>query len=142
MKEIKVEVTTYKTEYEAADGTRFESEYECKKYENSAALVLLSRLNIIKDHYNISQNFEFIDICDENTYCVVVLRDEKDIMTINQLSHLFGKPIVFTKKDIDKPILIGRYLAGDLSIDNLWFYRLESVVNDLTDGVYTVSKVR
>lgn len=141
MKQIKVEVINYKTEYEAFDGTKFEDFEECRKYENSAALVLLSRLNIIENHISLAEKFDFIDTCDENVYSVVMLRDESDVITISQLTQLFGNKVTFSKKDIDKPILIGRYVVNS-TVDHLWFYKLEDVIKNLTDGIYTVSKVK
>lgn len=44
MKEIKQEVTSTYTAYQAEDGTIFTSSEECQKYETSARAVLLGRL--------------------------------------------------------------------------------------------------
>lgn len=43
MKEISVEQKTYITKWEAADGTQFDSNKECEKYENSAKCVVLTK---------------------------------------------------------------------------------------------------
>lgn len=41
--EIKREVTDIHTYYEAADGTRFENQEECKKYEETAKCIIRSK---------------------------------------------------------------------------------------------------
>ena len=48
MKKVEIEGTTKTIMYEAIDGTRFNNEAECVKYDNTALAVIKSRLKFIK----------------------------------------------------------------------------------------------
>lgn len=45
MKRVEIKETVSKYVWEAIDGTKFNSEEECKKYDNSAEAVLLANYN-------------------------------------------------------------------------------------------------
>lgn len=84
MKEIKREVTSVVTVYQAADGTEFESKEECKMYDNSARCMLYAKYNqkVIKT----KTEFELFGFgSDENTIEVVKLETQADADLITQL---------------------------------------------------------
>ena len=56
MKTIKVEKTIKETLYEAADGTRFNNELECAKYENTAKCVINNKYHNLKYTREIEYN--------------------------------------------------------------------------------------
>ena len=88
MKEISVEQKTYITKWEAADGTQFDSNKECEKYENSAKCVVLAKYNdfIIK----VSNAYEIFKIGSEDCRIDVVrVSDEKAIDAIFQTFCFF-----------------------------------------------------
>ena len=90
MKEIKIEKKSYDIKWEAIDGTQFYSEEECKKYEESAVMVLWARflkLVIAKDNeYNL-----FKAGCEDNEVYVVKMHNEDDMSVVMQL-YLLDNP--------------------------------------------------
>lgn len=72
MKKIEIEGTTKTIMYEAIDGTRFNNEAECVKYDNTALAVIKSRLKFIKktDLCEVAYGYE--------DYTVEVISGSKD----------------------------------------------------------------
>lgn len=139
MKQVEKEIphVERRTVYQAWDGEEFNTQQECEKYEQSAASVVMARLEdcvIAKNYDN-----EIFDCGDENQYKTVVPKTKEDINNINQLYFMFGgkcieKPL-FSYDEISTPIIIG-YRITDCYYDWVWFYKLNGVVKDLTDGKY------
>lgn len=139
MKKIDKEIThvEHKIVYQAWDGEEFNTAEECDKYEQSAASVVMARLEdclIAKNYDN-----EIFDCGDDNQYKTAVPLTEEDIHTLNQLYFMFrgsGKEEpLFSYDEIGTPIIIG-YRITCHSYDWVWFYKLNSVIKELTDGKY------
>lgn len=143
MKIIKKEYINYIEEYEAVDGTIFNSKEECIKYENSAAAVLKSRYKklVIKetDEWNLfkfgSEN-EFID--------VIKLWSEKDIDLVLQLSCLYNPHLKDDLIDKHRKLLEKAYNENTLVFiskgneydTNFWIRTSESEMNDTINELY------
>ena len=87
MKEIQKETKQYVTVYEAVDGTEFTSKEECKKYEESAQCVLMTKYSklVIKS----DTEWELFGVgSDESIVDVVRLNNEHDVNMILQLIAL------------------------------------------------------
>lgn len=84
MKEIKEEIKTYITKYEAIDGTMFNNKEECEKYDNTAKTVLRSKFQKLI----LSETTE-VDLfnagSDENSTYAVKMPTEEDADTVKQL---------------------------------------------------------
>ena len=79
--------------YEATDGTRFDSIEECRKYEDSAQMVLRRRfteLIVGETTEETLWNSGF----DDTTMYIVMIRNEKDVDTVNQ----YGILVTHSKK--------------------------------------------
>lgn len=88
MKEISVEQKTYITKWEAADGTQFDSNKECEKYENSAKCVVLAKYKdfVIKE----SDEYHLFGVGNEDCQVDIVrVPDEKAIDAIFQTFCFF-----------------------------------------------------
>ena len=88
MKEISVEQKTYITKWEAADGTQFDSNKECEKYENSAKCVILAKYKefVIKE----SDEYHLFGVGNEDCQVDIVrVPNEKAIDVIFQAFCFF-----------------------------------------------------
>lgn len=89
MKEIQKEISQHVTVYEAIDGTEFTSKEECKKYEESAKCVLMTKYNklVVKtcSEYDL---FDCIGSEDE-TVDIIKINNLSDIDTILKLIALY-----------------------------------------------------
>ena len=145
MKEITKEVKNTYTVYQAPDGTEFNSKEECKKYEDTAKCLLLTKYKpLVKktvseyDVFNTGSDEYMMDI-------LQYLRDETDIDILIQLHRLYnsGRKInddfynnlrsrlekCFEDKDI---ILIGRGTEYD-GYDNFYVLTtLQEISNNIT----------
>ena len=139
MKKVDKEIThvEHKTVYQAWDGEEFNTQQECERYEQSAASVVMARLEdcvIAKNYDN-----EIFDSEDENQYKTVVPKTKEDIDNINQLYFMFGgkcrEEPLFSYDEISTPIIIG-YRITDCYYDWVWFYKLNGAIKELTDGKY------
>lgn len=90
MKEITREVKSTYIVYQAIDGTEFNSKEECKKYEDTAKCVLLTKYKpLVKktvaeiDIFNTGSDEYMVDI-------LQYLRDEADIDVLIQLHRLYN----------------------------------------------------
>lgn len=128
MKEIKEEIKTYKTKYQAIDGETFDSKEECAKYEGSAKAVLMARYNKLVKKSDSECNFINLG-CDDNDVDVVILKSKEDSNMMKQLYCLMNG---YDIKDEDKygwrtkafnaidkslndndPLLVGKRLYDD-----------------------------
>lgn len=143
MKEIKKEIqkVEYVTKYEAIDGTIFDSYEECKKYDNSARAILLSRYQpLVLDRYTEEDLFN-MGSC-EYSMDIVKMENESHIELILQLVALFNPHLknedinknrdVLTKILKNKDILfIGRGCDYE-NYDAFWIFNsLTGFINDL-----------
>ena len=145
MKEITKEVKNTYTVYQASDGTEFNSKEECKKYEDTAKCLLLTKYRpLVKktvseyDVFNTGSDEYMVDI-------LQCLRDEADIDILIQLHRLYNSSRkinddfynnlrsklnkCFEDKDI---ILIGRGTEYD-GYDNFYVLTsLQEISNNIT----------
>ena len=145
MKEITKEVKNTYTVYQASDGTEFNSVEECKKYEDTAKCLLLTKYKpLVKK--TVSEYNVFNTGSDEYMMDILqCLRDEADIDVLIQLHRLYnsGRKInddfynnlrsrlekCFEDKDI---ILIGRGTEYD-GYDNFYVLTsLQEISNNIT----------
>lgn len=139
MKEIKQEVqrVEYITKYEATDGTLFDDANECRKYENSARAVLLTRYKTLVSNKFYEEGLFGVGSCDYEIEVVKVINPE-DIDLILQLLILYNSHIgkdqerltsyrkqLNTAMEDDDVIFIGR----GYDYDN--FYILDTLTNFL-----------
>lgn len=140
MKEIKQEVqkVEYITKYEATDGTLFDNADECRKYENSACAVLLTRYKNLVTNKFYEDDLFGVGSCDYEVEVVKVTNSE-DIDLILQLLILYNPHIgkdqerlasyrkrLNTAMKDDDVVFIGRGYDYD---DN--FYILDTLTNFL-----------
>lgn len=126
MKEIKQAITSYKTIYEAIDGTQFSDKNECEKYEASAAGVLMTRLQkYCTEKYNA---FDMFGSSDESAIIGVNVENQHVADMIKQLYYIENKyllnPDNQKRKDAIDTIIdntIGKMLLIEMNIDNDWF---------------------
>ena len=133
MKEIIKEVKNTYTVYQASDGTEFNSVEECKKYEDTAKCLLLTKYRpLVKktvteiEVFNTGSDEYMVDI-------LQCLRDEADIDILIQLHRLYNSSRKinddFYNKDI---ILIGRGTSYD-NYDNFYVLTtLQEISNNIT----------
>jgi hypothetical protein len=126
--------------YQAYDGTEFSTEDECKKYENSATTVLISKLSdcVIGE----PSDTGWFDLSEDNDYKTLVPTTLFQINVMNQLYFMYeGKGRMepkFTKDDINKIVLLGyRYYGPDP--DWVWFYKFDDIVSTITEGKYKLT---
>ena len=91
MKEVKQEVIhkSYKTVYEANDGTPFDSKEECLKYEQSAVGVLMVEFKELQVNF-VSEYTLYEAGSEEYFYSIVKLEDKDDIELIMRLYYILG----------------------------------------------------
>ena len=143
MKIIKKEYINYIEEYQAVDGTIFNSKEECIKYENSAALILKSRYKklVIKETnewnlFKCGSEDEFID--------VIKLWSERDIDLVLQLNCLYNPHIKDDLIDKHRNILEKAYSENTLVFiskgneydDCFWIRTSESEINNTINELY------
>lgn len=144
MKEVKETITKEVTviKYQAFDGEKFDTEDECLKYENSAAGVLLGKI----DDFTVKSDCLFVpDDNDENKYKAVIPRNQHDIDVLNQLWKLYGgkneENLKFDYTYIKSLIFIGyRFDYSDPGkLDWVWFYDIKSIVENACGDKYVVA---
>lgn len=88
MKEIPIKTTVIK--YEASDGTRFDTEYECKNYESSLFGMLMEKLNsaVIAKFDDLHLFGDFYSGEPFNKFYVVVPHTRTDVFNINQILNM------------------------------------------------------
>lgn len=147
MKEVKTEyqVTQYHTEYEAVDGTKFDTRENCEKYEKGAEAVILARLKDIEINRVESEDSIFPNGSDEAEVRIVIPRSSKDIDNLNILASMYGyknaETLPFSKKDIGFPVCISLRFCSN-NIDWLWFTKLSTVIKDATNGTFELKEVK
>jgi len=132
-------VTDTYIQYKAIDGTLFEKEEECIKYDSTVEALLLSRvLEFQKKEIDGDALFESNS---EGIYKIVVPTKESHIDTLNQIWKLYGgksrDDLLFSKDDLNKVIAIG-VRSYDGSTDWIWFWKINDIIEDITDKAYTI----
>lgn len=123
--------------YTASDGTEFKDKEECKRYEDTAKCVLLSKYKnwVIKS----TNEWEIFDAGCEESYIDIIRISEDKIDTILQLTKLLGytneerlqKDRAMLESSIGELFLIGR---GDAYEENFWIKNsLRFYVDKLTN---------
>lgn len=140
MKEIKQEIqkVEYVTKYEATDGTLFDDVNECRKYENSARAVLLTRYKTLVSNRFCEEDLFGVGSCEYDIDIVKVTSPEDTDLILQLLilynPHigkdqerlaLYRKQLNTAMKD-DDVVFIGRGYDDD---DN--FYIMDSLINFL-----------
>lgn len=140
MKEIKQEIqkVEYITKYEATDGTLFDDANECRKYENSARAVLLTRYKTLVINKFCEEDLFGVGSCEYDIDIVKVTSPEDTDLILQLLilynPHigkdqerlaLYRKQLNTAMKD-DDVVFIGRGYDDD---DN--FYIMDSLINFL-----------
>lgn len=144
MKEIKKEIQKieYITQYEAIDGTKFNTVEECRKYEDSAEAVLLARYKPLVVTRKSEETLFNVGSCEYEID--VVKPTEEEIDTILQLIALFNSHydneklqeyrIMLNKAlENDDFILIGRGCGYD-------HYDSFYIIDSLTDFINKIVK--
>lgn len=133
-------ITETTVTFKAIDGTVFDTEEECKKYEATVEAVLLERLNDCVVHCCCGDSL-FESNCD-GEYKAVVPKTQKDIDTLNQLHKLYGgkneTSLIFTEEDINTLIFMG-YRFYNSSMEWVWFYKAADIIKACTNGKWTVT---
>jgi hypothetical protein len=134
-KEVKKEIIETITIYQAADGSEFNDAEECKKYENSAAGMLMCKVS----DFSFGEVDNPMDEGSENIYKLIIPITQEQLDTLNHLHKLFGgrnlDTLFFTSDNLNRPILMG-YRTYNNEIDWCWFYRLDNIVKDLTQDKF------
>lgn len=134
-KELKKEIMETIIIYQATDGTEFNDAEECKKYENSAAGMLMCKVS----DFSFGEVDNPMDEGDEIIYKLVIPTTQEQLDTLNHLHKLFeGRTLdtlFFTPDCLNKPIIMG-YRTYNSQIDWCWFYKLDNVVKDLTQDKF------
>lgn len=140
MQVIKKErITTYEV-YSAMDGTEFSTAEECRKYENSAKCVLLTKYDECCDVITTNEEEVFYVGCADNTIDIVKMNKPEAVTIILQLISLYNPHT--RKEDLDNrlKILQEYYEKGSTFIisrgydDNefwLWNYDIEDRLNHI-----------
>ena len=100
--------------YVAFDGTEFENEDDCRKYEKEAESIekekeIIRRFKRLMIDDPFPECYAFEDFgygSEEFMLCVIELKDEMDVSDANNYTLLKGADKCFTKEDIGKRFLI------------------------------------
>ena len=130
MKEIKQEIIqkSYKTVYEANDGTPFDNKEECLIYEQSAVGVLMVEFKELQVNF-VSEYTLYEAGSEEYFYSIVKLEDKDDIELIMRLYYILGskdeesiakaKAMCLKALNEDDYLIIGRGCEYD-GFDSFW----------------------
>lgn len=129
--------------YKAIDGTIFTNEDECRRYEETAEAILLSKLKEIQ--INEISCDDLFESSGEGIYRIIVPATQEHINTLNQLWKLNGgasrEELIFDKSYINTVILVGIRFCENYKIDWIWFWKLNDVINNITKGKYKIQRI-
>lgn len=139
MKTVQKEIINYKTIYEAFDGTTFEDNAECEKYEKSAMGLMKSRV-VDMAIGPWTTEYEMFEMgSDDNQAILVQPKNKADIDTLRHAYLLAGG-----RKDAEKAApdsFIGRpvIMFFGYNDDCVWFRSLDGLIADIAgDGFHLV----
>lgn len=142
MKAKKIEELKYRVAYVAPDGSEFDTQEECLKYEKSALGVLRSRLKAIEVFRGSEEDlFTICGSCDDDV-SVFVPRTVDDIYLLRQMILLGGRSEEYAERlgedQVGKPVIF------DFGYDGSYFsfMTLDDFVSVATDGRFTVTEVK
>ena len=135
VKENTITTTVKETLFVAYDDTEFNTETDCKRYENACKLVVLNKLDscTIKT-YDFDPFGEYNDV-----YCKIVSpKTNEDIDNLNIINGICNRAstLRFSSKDIGKLIFV--YYRIDNGVDCLWFQHISNIVENYTDKKFEV----
>lgn len=131
MKRVETKIEKTAIVYEAFDGTRFDCEEECKKYEASAYGVLKKR---VMEMSLPNPDTDFANLMgDDLEYLVVHIENEAALLTVNSFIELNNKDrsALIPASDIGKVVVLVIRCDGD------WVWRInlsqysEHIQNDI-----------
>ena len=115
MKKVQKEVTHYITKYQANDGTIFNSEEECKNYEQTAEFAINQAynktFNVLNNKYEMvyPDRCEFACMCVESKLYAIKINSAEELKILNMMLDLnhadavgaeyIGKEIVIDQAD-------------------------------------------
>lgn len=115
--EIKREVIDVVTTYKAVDGTEFDNQTECEKYEKTAKCAIMAKFNklIVSDH---NDAWELMAGYDDNEVFAVKMNSDDDVKTVLQFIYL-DSPFLMKKENEDRKAIVDKkvfdaYENGDL----------------------------
>lgn len=127
--------------FRAEDGTVFEDENDCLKWEKSCYGMLFHKLS----EFKIKDEYEWtLDDGGENYYITVIPTQESHIDTLNQLHRMFGgsnlkeEEAKFNSIDIGLPIIVGYRFDGAYALDWVWFHKVADMLKEVTDGKFVL----
>jgi hypothetical protein len=148
MKKLEINKTVKEISYEAIDGTRFTSESECKKYEESAKCLLLFKYNSLVIKKDIREA-DFYDVgCEEDYIDIVKLTKDSDLDIIMQLFCLFNphaasdeSRLTKINQDCEDAIAYNDYLiiyrGYDMEKGNFW---VRGTIRSLFNHMYSFTE--
>lgn len=108
MEAFNEEIKNYVTKYKAIDGTIFNDQAECVKYENTAKCVIKAKFNklIVNDKYDA---WDLMGGYEDNQVLAIKMKDEKDKDVVLQMmymeySHILQKGREELKKAFDDKV--------------------------------------
>ena len=139
MKTKQVEIKSYKTVYEAVDGTEFENQDDCKRYDSSFAGVMRGKMkrSVIAE----GQEDHFFSCGGEHTVLVCIPKTVKELDVIRQFLLANGNTTEqvenITDDYVGRAVIITVYEYDE----NLaWFDSVDKLVERLTNGKFKVVK--
>lgn len=130
--------TTYKTKYEAYDGTRFDNESDCIEYENNIRTIVAAWKKIPKLEY--SEDRLHLGGGYSDVHYVVYCRDQRDIDAVNAYIMECAGDIGerFTDKCVGKRIVISVWDVDSSGLgEGVVFYgEPKDVIKDMAELLY------
>lgn len=131
------------TVYISSDNVEFTDKEECRKYEESACGVLLSKL--VECEINSGNEYDFFNGFEDTQVRVIVPVKQEHLDAINQLYHMWYPNnynfVYATLEDLGRPILL-YYYVNDNKIDALWLKKLDKIVSFVTKDMFKLNSVK
>lgn len=148
MKKLEINKTVKEIFYEAIDGTKFTSESECKKYEESAKCLLLFKYKSLVIQKDLRET-DFYDVgCEDDYIDIVKITKDSDSDVIMQLFCLFNphsasdeSRLNKLKQDCEYAIAYNDYLiiyrGYDVERGNFW---VRGTIKSLFNHMYSFTE--
>lgn len=140
IKQVENVVKTTKTVFVAVDGTEFDRQDECERYEKSFTGVMRGYLKKIAIKCDSEEAIYMSGSCDNNCF-VVVPKTEDDIIKIKQAAVGSGQRPESAEIAM-KDVVPGDVVMITFGYDNEWAYidTLNRVIDRITNGTYEAVK--
>jgi hypothetical protein len=132
MKRVETKREYTEVNYEAVDGTIFQSQDECAMYEKSAKCAIKKHLADSALYHGDVDAVGGITNCPDNSIQVLVPKTDDDIIRINQYLSLMDEGCQLSKDAIGKVVL----LTTAYDDDGAWVDYLDDMVAQMTGGKY------